>query len=177
MIRFVDVVASLVGLMIIWPLLLLIALFVYYETGSPVFMQLRVGLKQEPFTIYKFRTMHIGTNNVATHLINESAITKTGRFLRRTRMDELLQLFNVLRGEMSLVGPRPCLFNQTELVEERERMGVFEVRPGLTGLAQISGVDMSDAKRLVSIEVRMIQDMSILNYFKYIYLTLLGRLF
>ena len=92
-----------------------------------------------------------------------------GRLLRKFGIDELPQLLNVMRGEMSLVGPRPCLFNQTELISERERMKVFSIRPGITGLAQVSGVNMENAQRLVQLEVEMIENMSVINYFKYIF--------
>jgi O-antigen biosynthesis protein WbqP len=171
MIRFLDVILSFFGLLFGWPLLALIAMAAFIETGSPVFKQVRVGRHQKPFTLIKFRTMHIGTDNVATHLVSEGAITTIGHMLRRTRLDELLQLWNVFKGDMSLVGPRPCLFNQTELIAERERMGIFEVRPGLTGLAQIRGVDMSNPKKLVMLEFEMIQKNSLFDYFKYIFLT------
>jgi O-antigen biosynthesis protein WbqP len=92
--------------------------------------------------------MRPGTSSVATHLADVNAVTRVGRFLRRTKLDELPQLWNVLKGEMSLVGPRPCLFNQTELISERASRGVFDVRPGITGLAQIQGIDMSTPKLL-----------------------------
>lgn len=175
MIRFLDVVLSFFGLLFGWPLLALIAVAAFVDTGSPVFKQVRVGRHQKQFTLIKFRTMRIGTDNVATHLVSESAVTAIGRVLRSARLDELLQLWNVFKGDMSLVGPRPCLFNQTELIAERERMGVFDVRPGLTGLAQISGVDMSNPKKLVMLEFEMIQKNSLANYFKYIFLTFVRK--
>lgn len=176
MIRFFDVIISLMGLLIIWPILLFIGLLCFLDTGSPIFVQVRLGRNQVPFNLLKFRTMRVGTADMATHLVEKSAITRVGYLLRRTRMDELLQLWNVLKGDMSLVGPRPCLSNQFELVSERERLGIFKVRPGVTGLAQISGIDMSNPQKLVALEVDMMLHMSMVNYFKYILLTLLGVL-
>ncbi len=176
MVRLLDVIISLVGLLIIWPLLLLIALLCFLDTGSPIFMQVRLGRHQVPFKLVKFRTMRVGTADMATHLVEKSAITRVGHLLRRTRLDELLQLWNVLKGDMSLVGPRPCLPNQVELVSAREHFGIYKVRPGLTGLAQISGIDMSNPQKLVALEVDMMNHMSIVNYFKYISLTVLGLL-
>lgn len=173
MVRLFDVIISLVGLLIIWPLLLLIAMLCFLDTGSPIFVQVRVGRHQVPFNLVKFRTMRVGTADMATHLVDKSAITRVGHLLRRTRLDELLQLWNVFKGDMSLVGPRPCLSNQVELVSERERFGVFKVRPGVTGLAQISGIDMSNPQKLVALEVDMMHHMSMVNYFKCIALTIL----
>jgi lipopolysaccharide/colanic/teichoic acid biosynthesis glycosyltransferase len=135
MIRFFDLFFSALGLLLGWPALLLIALIGMWDTGSPIFRQQRVGRFQKPFILLKFRTMRPGTASVATHLVSNSAVTPFGRFLRRTKLDELPQLWNVLKGEMSLVGPRPCLFNQHELIEARVRKGVFNARPGITGLA------------------------------------------
>jgi lipopolysaccharide/colanic/teichoic acid biosynthesis glycosyltransferase len=115
------------------------------------------------------------TPSVATHLANSHSITRLGYFLRRTKLDELPQLLNVLRGDMSLVGPRPGLPNQSELTLVREELGVFSVRPGITGLAQVSGIDMSTPELLAQTDAEMISQMSVHNYFKYILLTLAGR--
>ena len=101
------------------PILALLWILGWLDTGSPLFRQERVGRNQKPFTLVKFRTMRPDTASVATHLADASAVTKLGHFLRRSKLDELPQLWNVLKGEMSLVGPRPCLFSQTELIEER----------------------------------------------------------
>ena len=125
--------------------------------------------------LVKFRTMRPGTASVATHLASASAITPFGRFLRRTKLDELPQLWNVLKGEMSLVGPRPCLFNQHELIEERARRDVFDSRPGITGLAQVNDVDMSTPELLAETDARMLRSMSLASYFSLIFLTLTGR--
>jgi lipopolysaccharide/colanic/teichoic acid biosynthesis glycosyltransferase len=112
---------------------------------------------------------------VATHLADADAVTGFGKFLRSTKLDELPQLWNVLKGEMSLVGPRPCLFNQKELIEERSKRGVLDVRPGITGLAQVNGIDMSDPVKLAEWDAKMIETMSLANYFKYILLTVIGK--
>ena len=114
------------------------------------------------------------TPSVATHLVNFDAITPFGYFLRRTKLDELPQLWNVLKGDMSMVGPRPGLPNQPELIIAREKLGVFDVRPGITGLAQISGIDMSTPKLLAQTDAKMIATMSLRNYLKYITLTFTG---
>jgi len=152
----------------------MLAILGLFDTGSPFFRQVRVGRHQKPFTLVKFRTMHPDTASVATHLADASAVTMLGRFLRRSKLDELPQLWNVLRGEMSLVGPRPCLFNQSELIEERASRGVFDARPGITGLAQISGIDMSTPRLLAETDARMLQDLGMPTYFMYIIKTLTG---
>lgn len=119
--------------------------------------------------------MHVDTQEIATHLIQVSAITKWGSFLRKSKFDELPQLWNVLMGDMSFVGPRPNLFNQLELTEERKKRGVYLLRPGITGLAQIQKVDMSTPRRLAEIDAKMIEHLNIWSYFKYIILTVLGK--
>lgn len=174
MTRLFDVLLSLAGLLIGAPVIALLCVLGWFDTGSPLFRQERVGRYQKPFILLKFRTMRPDTLSVATHLADASAVTEIGHFLRRTKLDELPQLWNVLKGEMSLVGPRPCLFNQTELIAERESRGVFKVRPGITGLAQISGVDMSTPKRLAETDARMLESMGVADYFKYILRTVVG---
>jgi lipopolysaccharide/colanic/teichoic acid biosynthesis glycosyltransferase len=174
MTRVIDVVLSLVGLMIGAPILALVWVLGWLDTGSPLFRQERVGRHQKAFILVKFRTMQIDTASVATHLSDASDVTKLGYFLRRTKLDELPQLWNVLKGDMSLVGPRPCLFNQVELIGERDSRGIFIARPGITGLAQISGVDMSTPKLLAETDALMLKEMSILAYFKYIFKTVVG---
>jgi len=158
-----------------FPVLLVITLVGLFDTGSPVFRQKRVGRNCMAFTLVKFRTMKPDTASVASHLADTSSITPLGRFLRRTKLDELPQLWNVLKGEMSLVGPRPCLFNQAELIEEREKRGVLAVRPGITGLAQINDIDMSTPRLLAETDAKMMASMSIRNYFFYIIMTVLGK--
>ena len=175
MIRLFDLVFSLIGLVVGAPILLVLALIGLFDTGSPVFRQVRVGRNKKPFTLIKFRTMKIDTASVATHLASSSSITPFGHFLRRTKLDELPQLWNVLKGEMSLVGPRPGLFNQQELMTARDKYGVFEVRPGITGLSQINKIDMSTPELLAESDAKMISEMSLGNHFKYIFQTVAGK--
>lgn len=156
-------------------MLALLSLVGWRDTGSPIFRQERVGRYQRPFVLYKFRTMRPQTPQVATHLVAAAAVTPLGGVLRRTKLDELPQLWNVLRGEMSLVGPRPCLFSQTELIKARKAQGIFDVRPGITGLAQVNGVDMSDPVRLASLDAQMLQRLTVLSYLRYVVWTATGR--
>ena len=174
MLRFFDLVFSLIALVLLFPVMLVVFVIGIFDTGSPLFFQERVGLRQKPFTLVKFRTMHVGAPSLATHLSNAMHVTGFGRFLRRTKLDELPQLWNVLIGEMSLVGPRPCLPNQYQLIEEREKRGVFGFKPGITGLAQIRGVDMSNPEKLAEIDRKMIASYSIKNYFYYVLATAFG---
>ena len=175
LIRFLDLVLATAGLVVAAPLLLVLWLLGWWDTRSPLFRQERVGRHQRPFTLVKFRTMRLDTASVATHLADASAVTPFGRFLRRTKLDELPQLWNVLKGEMSLVGPRPCLPNQEDLITERQKRGVFEVRPGITGLAQVNGIDMSDPARLAEVDERMIRTLTLTDYFRYLLLTVTGK--
>ncbi|MBN1005326.1 sugar transferase [Amphritea pacifica] len=175
MIRFLDLCFAFAGLVLGFPVLLLLTIIGLFDTGSPIFCQTRVGRYQKPFTLLKFRTMSVGTVSVASHLASASSITRFGHFLRRTKLDELPQLWNVLKGEMSLVGPRPGLFNQTELTDARSKRNVFNVRPGITGLAQISEIDMSTPELLAETDEKMIQTMSLKSYFHYIVATALGK--
>ncbi len=174
-IRVFDFVFSLVGLVIGFPVLLVLTVIGLFDTGSPIFRQVRVGRHQKPFTLVKFRTMKVDTASVATHLASSASITRFGHFLRKTKLDELPQLWNVLKGEMSLVGPRPGLFNQEELTNERAKRGVFDVRPGITGLAQVSEIDMSTPALLAETDQKMIRTLTVAHYFKYIFMTVAGK--
>jgi O-antigen biosynthesis protein WbqP len=174
-IRVLDIVFSFFGLLFGLPLLLLLPLVGLFDTGSPIFRQQRVGRHQRPFSLVKFRTMKLDTASVATHLASSSSITPFGHFLRRTKLDELPQLWNVLKGEMSLVGPRPGLFNQHELTHEREKRGIYAVRPGITGLAQVNKIDMSTPVLLAETDQKMIQTLTLANYFQYIFQTVAGK--
>jgi len=142
--------------------------------GNPLFVQERVGKGQRPFRIFKLRTMVQGTAHVASHRLTSTSITPFGSILRRLKLDELPQLWNVLNGTMSLVGPRPCLFNQCELIERRQRHGLFDIRPGVTGPAQALGVDMSDPKRLVEIEAAYFRSPSAWQDLRLIMRTFMG---
>ena len=143
--RGADVILSLLALICLSPVYLIVALAVKISSPGPVlFRQQRVGRGGRLFTIYKFRTMRTDTpRDTATHLLQDPSryITRVGAFLRRSSLDELPQFFNVLKGDMSIVGPRPALYNQYDLIAAREKAGVNAVRPGITGLAQISGRD------------------------------------
>jgi O-antigen biosynthesis protein WbqP len=175
MTRILDIVFSFFGLLILSPVILVVLLIGLFDTGSPLFRQERVGVNQKPFNLLKFRSMHLNTQAVATHLVQVSAITKWGSFLRQSKLDELPQLFNVLIGDMSFVGPRPNLFNQLELIEERSKRGVYSIRPGITGLAQIHKIDMSTPQLLAVTDAKMIDHLNVWYYFKYIFLTVFGK--
>ncbi len=174
--RFIDILFSLIGLLICLPLFFLIFVFGWLDTRSPIFFQRRVGLHLKSFTLVKFRTMKINTLSSGTHLVDQSNITLLGHFLRKYKLDELLQLWNVLIGNMSLVGPRPCLLNQKRLINERKKRGVYKVKPGITGLAQISGINMKTPKLLAKTDLKMIKQMNLYYYFYYIVKTLLSFL-
>jgi len=173
-IRSLDFVMSFLGLIAISPILIIVTIVGYFDTKSPIFIQERVGKNKQPFKLIKFRTMSVGTESVASHLASTASITKLGSFLRKTKIDELPQLINVLKGEMSFVGPRPNLFNQVELTEERERLDVYDVLPGITGLAQVNTIDMSTPKLLAETDQKMIQTLTIQSYFQYIIMTVTG---
>ncbi len=173
--RFFDILFSCIGLLLLSPFILLLFLVGLFDTGYPLYKQERVGINQQPFKMLKFRSMHLNTREVATHLIDVSAITKWGAFLRKSKLDELPQLFNVLKGDMSFVGPRPNLLYQKELIQERSHRQVYGVRPGITGLAQIQKIDMSTPQRLAETDAQMIQHLNLWQYFKYIFLTAVGK--
>jgi O-antigen biosynthesis protein WbqP len=174
--RAFDVVACGLFLLFFWPLLLIVVIAIRLQSSGPaIFRQIRVGKNGRPFTCYKLRTMYSGTANLPTHEVQASSVTPVGEHLRRFKIDELPQLCNVLIGDMSLVGPRPCLPSQTDLVAARRQLGVLEVRPGITGLAQVNGVDMSDANRLAEIDARYVRTQSLMGDFKLIMATLRGH--
>jgi len=173
--RIFDILLSFLGLILLSPILIVLVVIGYFDTGSPIFRQERVGKGKQPFRLMKFRSMHVNAPSVATHLASASSITPFGSFLRKLKLDELPQLWNVFVGDMSLVGPRPNLFNQDELIQERDSRGVYAVRPGITGLAQINKIDMSTPQLLAETDGKMIQELNTLGYFKYIFLTIFGK--
>ncbi|WP_333004781.1 sugar transferase [Vibrio coralliilyticus] len=175
MIRLIDFLAAFLGLLFLWPILLIVTIIGLFDTGSPIFVQERVGRNKKPFKLIKFRTMSVETKSVASHLASSASITKLGGFLRKTKIDELPQLINVVKGEMSLVGPRPNLFNQEELIKERDARGVYDVLPGITGLAQVQNIDMSTPELLAKTDKKMIDTLTLKGYFKYILMTTTGR--
>ncbi|MEZ9158461.1 sugar transferase [Vibrio lentus] len=174
MIRFIDFFSALFGLLLLWPVLILVTIIGYIDTGVPIFVQIRVGRHKKPFKLIKFRTMSVETKSVASHLATNASITRLGTILRKTKIDELPQLINVVKGDMSLVGPRPNLFNQEELIAERDAKGVYDVLPGITGLAQIQNIDMSTPELLAKTDKQMIESITLKGYFKYILMTVTG---
>lgn len=173
--RLMDIGFAVVVLALLW--WALIGLWVAIRLQSPgpsIFAQERVGRGARRFTCYKFRTMHIGTVQAGTHEVSQSAVTSLGSFLRRTKIDELPQVWNILRNEISLVGPRPCLPVQTELIAERLKRGVLDVTPGISGLAQINNIDMSEPVRLAEWDARYVATRSLLLDFKILLRTALG---
>ena len=172
MIRIFDFLFSLIGLIFLSPLLILIFFIGLFDSGLPLFIQSRVGYNLKSFSLIKFRTMPMGVRSAGTHLVRNIKLSSFGYFLRRTKLDEIPQLLNVFLGDMSLVGPRPCLFNQRRLISERKKRGVFKVRPGITGLAQISGINMKTPTLLAKTDQKMIKNMSSYNYFYYMFKTI-----
>ncbi|WP_420412668.1 sugar transferase [Roseibium sp.] len=174
--KLIDVGFALAVILVFWWLLLIV--WVLVKTGSDgpgIFAQERVGKGGKVFTCYKFRTMGKDTRQAGTHEISESAVTPIGAFLRKTKIDELPQVWNILKGELSLVGPRPCLPVQEELVEERKKRGVLDVLPGITGFAQIQGIDMSHPVRLARKDAEYIARRGLLFDLKIILGTFIGK--
>ncbi|MTH08144.1 sugar transferase [Turicibacter sanguinis] len=172
--RCFDLISSLMAIILFSPILLVLALIIKCSSPGPVlFKQRRMGLNNQEFMIYKFRTMRIDTPNVATHLLKnpEQYITPIGKFMRKTSLDELPQLFNILKGEMSVVGPRPALYNQHDLIEMRTKVNVHTVRPGLTGLAQVSGRDELELEKKVYFDQQYLEKQSFFYDLKLIFLT------
>lgn len=161
--RFIDIILSLLGLIILSPVFLVLVIAIKLDSKGPVlFKQKRVGIDKSYFNILKFRTMRIDTpKDTPTHLLEnpDQWITKVGKFLRKTSLDELPQIINILKGEMSIVGPRPALWNQYDLIEERDKYGANDILPGLTGWAQINGrdtVEIEDKARFDGVYVEKI---------------------
>ncbi len=175
MYRLFDIILSFSGVVLLLPVFIILFIIGYFDTGSPIFRQERVGKGKQPFRLMKFRSMHVNALSVPTHLANASSITPFGSVLRKSKLDELPQFWNVLVGDMSLVGPRPNLFNQVELIYERDSRGVYSVRPGITGLAQINKIDMSTPQLLAETDAKMIKELNTFSYFKYIFLTVFGK--
>ena len=167
--RLFDIVFSLLGMIILFPLFLGVALAIKLDDRGPVFFkQKRVGIDKKIFYLYKFRSMKINTPDIPTHLLDnpEQYIIRIGKFIRKTSIDELPQLFNILIGDMSIIGPRPALWNQDDLIAERDKYGANSVRPGLTGLAQISGRDELEIPVKAKLDGEYIEKMSFLFDFK-----------
>lgn len=177
--RLFDFVMSLMGIIVLSPIILIVALAVKLTSPGPMlFKQRRIGKNNNEFQIYKFRTMRIDTPNVPTHLLEnpEQWITPVGKFLRKTSLDELPQLFNILKGEMSIVGPRPALYNQIDLKEMRTEAGVHKLVPGLTGWAQINGRDEIPLSLKVKLDKEYLEKKNFLFDIKIIFMTVLSVL-
>ena len=158
--RFFDFICSLLAIILLSPVLLLLSMVILIDSGRPiVFRQKRVGLNNQLFDIRKFRTMKEGTRNAPTADLKEfdHCVTRCGRFLRKTSLDELPQLFNILRGEMSFVGPRPLIPEEEEIRSLREASGVYRMRPGVTGLAQVNGRDLLTAEQKVAYDAYYVE--------------------
>jgi lipopolysaccharide/colanic/teichoic acid biosynthesis glycosyltransferase len=174
--RLFDIILSLLGILFCLPFFLFVYLIsINFQPGSALFFQKRVGRDEKRFTLLKIRTMKPETEAVGTHRINPCQVTAWGRLLRSSKIDELPQLWNVLKGDMSIVGPRPCLPTQRKLIACRRKLRVFDARPGITGLAQIRGIDMSKPELLAQTDADMIRTRGTKKYFEIIFLTLLGR--
>lgn len=176
--RFFDIVLSLVAIIVFsWLLIIIAVAIVIEDKGNILFKQKRIGKNKKEFYIYKFRTMKVSTpKDVPTHLLDnpESYITKIGGFLRKTSLDELPQLFNILKGDMSIVGPRPALWNQFDLIALRDENGSNSVRPGLTGWAQVNGRDELPIDVKAGFDGEYIKKMSIIFDIKIILMTVVS---
>lgn len=173
--RALDIALALALLPFAMPVLAIAALAVRLDSPGPAFFrQERVGRHRKPFRLLKIRTMTVGTPQAASHEVGAAQVTRVGAFLRRSKIDELPQIFAVLAGDMSFVGPRPCLAVQEELVAERDRRGVYEALPGITGPAQVAGVDMSTPVELAEIDARYVRERSLPGDIALIVRTALG---
>ncbi|WP_150466581.1 sugar transferase [Francisella sp. SYW-9] len=173
--RFLDIVLSFIGLVLLSPVFILLIIFIKIDSKGPIFFkQKRVGQHKKHFMIYKFRTMYIDTpKDMPTHLLQDptKCITKVGSFLRRTSLDELPQIINILKGEMSIVGPRPALWNQDDLIAERDKYGANDIPVGLTGWAQINGRDELPIPKKAQLDGDYVKNKSTWLDFKCIFLT------
>ena len=173
--RVFDLVASGVGLIVLAPVIAVLMIAIRLDSPGPaLFRQTRIGRQERPFTCLKLRTMPRGTPDAPSHEMKAIAMTPLGRFLRRSKLDELPQLWNIVTGEMSLVGPRPCLPSQTELIAERRARGLYALRPGITGPAQLAGIDMSDPVRLADADHAYLRRMSVGSDLRMIVKTAIG---
>jgi len=175
MIRFFDLLFSVLLICFLLPIFIFLLAINSFHFSSPLFFQARVGKNKKTFTLIKYRSMKATTQSMPTHMLNSDLLTKWGKFLRSSKLDELPQLWNVLVGDMSLVGPRPCLTNQRLLISERSKRNIFDVKPGITGMAQVNCIDMSDPKLLAKIEETMLSNFGLKDYFRFLFLTLIGK--
>lgn len=173
--RITDLAIAILSLPLALPLILACMAMVRLTSPGPaIFRQLRVGQGQRIFTCYKLRTMYVDTRDAPSHETAASAVTSVGTWLRRLKLDELPQLWNIVRGDMSFVGPRPCLPTQTELIAARRARGLFAIRPGITGVSQVAGIDMSDPERLAVSDAAYLTNMSLATDLRLMIATGLG---
>ncbi len=174
--QIIDFILALIGILLLWPFFLIIAVAIRLNSKGPIlFRQRRLGKNKTEFYILKFRTMRTDTpNEMPTHLLEDPDffITKVGKFLRRTSLDELPQIINILKGEMSIVGPRPALWNQFDLIAERDKYGANDIKPGLTGWAQINGRDELEIEAKARLDGEYINNLSFSHDLKCFFLTL-----
>lgn len=174
--RAFNLVIAILALPSLLPILGLLALWVKLDSPGPVFfVQRRVGRDEKLFNLIKLRTMTVGVGDHASHEVGADVITKAGHILRRFKLDELPQLINVLFGDLTLVGPRPCLPNQLELIEARRKLGIFSITPGITGLAQVRNIDMSTPNKLAQIDAEYMNSRSWRLDLKLIMHTFVGK--
>ena len=168
--RFLDFIISFIGLVLLSPLILLLCILIKLDSKGPIlFKQKRIGKDKEYFNILKFRTMSIDTpKDMPTHLLRnpDAYITNVGKFLRKTSLDELPQIINILKGEMTIIGPRPALWNQEDLIRERDKYHANDIKPGLTGWAQINGRDELEIPLKAKLDGYYVKHMSFLFDFK-----------
>jgi lipopolysaccharide/colanic/teichoic acid biosynthesis glycosyltransferase len=173
--RIVDLCIASFGLVFLFPVFILVAVICKLVVGQTLIFQTRVGKYGGTFRLIKFCTLKGGEPYVPTHELDHTRFTNTAKLLRKLKLDELPQLLNVLAGSMSIVGPRPSLATQEAVINERRKLGVLDIKPGITGLAQINGIDMSDPVKLAEWDAKMLEDLNLKNYFKYILLTVIGK--
>jgi len=172
--RLFDILCSSAALLVLSPLLVVVVILIKMDSPGPsLFVQKRVGINDTEFSMYKFRTMVVGTPNVATDKLknSQSYVTKVGYYLRKYSIDELPQLLNIIKGDMSIIGPRPALYNQTELRQKRNKMEVSAIRPGLSGWAQVNGRDEISLSEKVKLDSYYLTNQSFLLDLKIIYMT------
>lgn len=173
--RTLDIIIAVIGLPVaLFFILVCMVLVKLSSRGPAIFRQTRVGMHEGLFTCYKLRTMYVDTRDAPSHETTASAVTPVGRWLRRLKLDELPQLWNILRGDMSFVGPRPCLPSQVELIEARRARGLYAIRPGITGIAQVAGVDMSNPQRLAKVDAEYLNTISVRTDLRLILATAFG---
>ena len=165
----------LIALLPILPFLCVLFLIIIIEDGMPaIFIQKRVGFQKKIFHLYKVRTMKNNTLQAGTHDVDQTQVLRCGKIIRKFKLDEFLQLINVLKGDINLVGPRPSLANQTQLVLERDKLGIYAIKPGITGLSQVCGYNMSDPKKLAFVDNIYIKHQSFILDFKILISTFTG---